>query len=368
MPSYYRLALLFRLAFSDVPLDCFRFWCSLAFLAATAGRFLLRTRCSFQLDLLEPLSLTLLWGGRKDDFFGTPVLLERVPSYDAEAVSILFRFSPLPEDRYASLFLKAVFAHEIKSAIKGRVDLLQWPFFDLNLEVDNTVDNYMDCILFTLVSSIEEHLPSGQWRIIGHPPASSSPATSPASNTVGTSCFLAASLGQLGTVTQQIRETQGELADFRRQAGERLDNIQRRWRRWPEAAEAEDDSGGFQRRWRQWSVAVAGDDASDNGRRRRLAAPNGCGRWRWRRWPTTAVAGDGGWRWRATTIVMVANNDGGGDGRRRLPASGGYRRASRQGSSDMRLIRILQVQVKDVKYIFGPLDGTKDKIREYLVV
>ncbi|KAL0905685.1 hypothetical protein M5K25_024124 [Dendrobium thyrsiflorum] len=34
-------------------------------------------------------------------------------------------------------------------------------------------------------------------------------------------------LGQLGTVTQQIRETQGDLADFRRQAGERLDNIER---------------------------------------------------------------------------------------------------------------------------------------------
>ncbi|KAL0907240.1 hypothetical protein M5K25_025797 [Dendrobium thyrsiflorum] len=34
-------------------------------------------------------------------------------------------------------------------------------------------------------------------------------------------------LGQLGTVTQQIRETQGELVDFRRQAGERLDNTER---------------------------------------------------------------------------------------------------------------------------------------------
>ncbi|KAL0919911.1 hypothetical protein M5K25_012037 [Dendrobium thyrsiflorum] len=34
-------------------------------------------------------------------------------------------------------------------------------------------------------------------------------------------------LGQLGTVTQQIRDTQGELADFRRQAGKQLDNIER---------------------------------------------------------------------------------------------------------------------------------------------
>ncbi|KAL0910272.1 hypothetical protein M5K25_021236 [Dendrobium thyrsiflorum] len=81
--------------------------------------------------------------------------------------------------------------------IQGRVDLLQSPFFDLNLEVDDTVDNYVHRILFTLVPSIEELLPSGQWQIIGYPPASSSPATSPASNTLGISCFLVASLGLL---------------------------------------------------------------------------------------------------------------------------------------------------------------------------
>ncbi|KAL0928109.1 hypothetical protein M5K25_002350 [Dendrobium thyrsiflorum] len=34
-------------------------------------------------------------------------------------------------------------------------------------------------------------------------------------------------LGQIGTVTQRIRETQIELTDFRRQTGERLDNIER---------------------------------------------------------------------------------------------------------------------------------------------
>ncbi|KAL0907113.1 hypothetical protein M5K25_025656 [Dendrobium thyrsiflorum] len=34
-------------------------------------------------------------------------------------------------------------------------------------------------------------------------------------------------LGQLGSVAQQIRDTQGELTDFRRQTGERLDNIER---------------------------------------------------------------------------------------------------------------------------------------------
>ncbi|KAL0927221.1 hypothetical protein M5K25_001383 [Dendrobium thyrsiflorum] len=77
---------------------------------------------------------------------------------------------------------------------QGRVDLLRSPFFDVNLAVDDTVDNYVDRILFTLVPSVEEHLPSGNWRIIGRPPTSSLPATSPTNNTVGISCLLVASL------------------------------------------------------------------------------------------------------------------------------------------------------------------------------
>ncbi|KAL0911334.1 hypothetical protein M5K25_019468 [Dendrobium thyrsiflorum] len=102
------------------------------------------------------------------------------------------------------------------------------------------MDNYVDRVLFTLVPSIEEHLPTGHWRIIGRPSNSPSPATSPTTNTLGITCLLCLPmdpeqiqrtvdliLGQLGTVTQQIRETQGELADFKRQAGERLDNIDR---------------------------------------------------------------------------------------------------------------------------------------------
>ncbi|KAL0913628.1 hypothetical protein M5K25_017106 [Dendrobium thyrsiflorum] len=81
--------------------------------------------------------------------------------------------------------------------VQGRTDLLQSPFFDLNLEVDDIVDNYVDRILFTLVPSIDKHLPFGHWRLIGRPPTSSPPATSPASNTIGISCLLVVSLGLL---------------------------------------------------------------------------------------------------------------------------------------------------------------------------
>ncbi|KAL0905721.1 hypothetical protein M5K25_024159 [Dendrobium thyrsiflorum] len=76
---------------------------------------------------------------------------------------------------------------------QGQVDLLRSPFFDLNLEVDD----YVDRILFTLVPSIEEHQPSGQWRIIGHPPTSSSPTTFPLGKPVGVLILSVASLSLL---------------------------------------------------------------------------------------------------------------------------------------------------------------------------
>ncbi|KAL0908036.1 hypothetical protein M5K25_022501 [Dendrobium thyrsiflorum] len=77
---------------------------------------------------------------------------------------------------------------------QGLVDILQSPFFDLNLEVDNTIDNYVDRILFTLAPFIEEHLPSGHWRIIGHPPVSSSPVNFRWINTLSITSLLVASL------------------------------------------------------------------------------------------------------------------------------------------------------------------------------
>ncbi|KAI0519412.1 hypothetical protein KFK09_006859 [Dendrobium nobile] len=76
-------------------------------------------------------------------------------------------------------------------------DILQSPFFDLNLKVDDTVDVYIDRILFTLAPSIEEHLPSGPWRIIGHPPASSPPANFLWIKTVGVLFLSMTSLGFL---------------------------------------------------------------------------------------------------------------------------------------------------------------------------
>ncbi|KAL0906258.1 hypothetical protein M5K25_024736 [Dendrobium thyrsiflorum] len=77
---------------------------------------------------------------------------------------------------------------------QGRVHIHQSSFFNLNLDIDDTVDNYVDRILFTLTSAIEEHEVSGQWRIIGHPLTPFPPANFPLSNTTGVSCFLMALL------------------------------------------------------------------------------------------------------------------------------------------------------------------------------
>ncbi|XP_028549561.1 NPC intracellular cholesterol transporter 1-like [Dendrobium catenatum] len=52
---------------------------------------------------------------------------------------------------------------------QGRVDVLISPFFDLNLEIDHIVDDYVDQILCTLETDIDEHQIPGQWRLwVGH--------------------------------------------------------------------------------------------------------------------------------------------------------------------------------------------------------
>ncbi|KAL0916447.1 hypothetical protein M5K25_013963 [Dendrobium thyrsiflorum] len=77
---------------------------------------------------------------------------------------------------------------------QGLVDILQSPFFDLNLEVDDSVEDYVNRILFTLAPSIEEHLPTGHWRIIGHPPTSPPLANLPWIKTLGILLLVVASL------------------------------------------------------------------------------------------------------------------------------------------------------------------------------
>ncbi|KAL0926504.1 hypothetical protein M5K25_002742 [Dendrobium thyrsiflorum] len=76
---------------------------------------------------------------------------------------------------------------------QGLLDILRSLFFDPNPEVDDTVDNYIDRIIFTLAPSIEENLPSGQWKITSRSHAPSPPANFPWIPTLGVLSLLVAS-------------------------------------------------------------------------------------------------------------------------------------------------------------------------------
>ncbi|KAL0916310.1 hypothetical protein M5K25_013811 [Dendrobium thyrsiflorum] len=59
---------------------------------------------------------------------------------------------------------------------QGRVDVLRSPFFDINLEIDNTVEEYLEKIFFSLTTAINEYYNHVQWQILHRPPNTSSPA------------------------------------------------------------------------------------------------------------------------------------------------------------------------------------------------
>ncbi|PKU76624.1 hypothetical protein MA16_Dca001229 [Dendrobium catenatum] len=52
---------------------------------------------------------------------------------------------------------------------QGFVHILHSIFFDVNPNIDNTVEEYVDHILDTLVEAIEEQLGTVQWRIATQP-------------------------------------------------------------------------------------------------------------------------------------------------------------------------------------------------------
>ncbi|KAL0923380.1 hypothetical protein M5K25_007434 [Dendrobium thyrsiflorum] len=78
---------------------------------------------------------------------------------------------------------------------EGRTDVLNSPFFDVFFRSDETVDDYLDQILYQLSLSLEEHIRPGRWILTGQPPPPPPPTTSPAARIFGITCLLVASLG-----------------------------------------------------------------------------------------------------------------------------------------------------------------------------
>ncbi|PKU68483.1 hypothetical protein MA16_Dca016841 [Dendrobium catenatum] len=52
---------------------------------------------------------------------------------------------------------------------QGFIDILRSTFFNVNLEIDISVDEYLDRIIFTLSKAIEEQLANVQWQITSVP-------------------------------------------------------------------------------------------------------------------------------------------------------------------------------------------------------
>ncbi|KAL0906572.1 hypothetical protein M5K25_025074 [Dendrobium thyrsiflorum] len=48
---------------------------------------------------------------------------------------------------------------------QGHVNILNSPFFDVNPEVDQTIEEYVERITFTLATAVEDQLSSVQWLI-----------------------------------------------------------------------------------------------------------------------------------------------------------------------------------------------------------
>ncbi|PKU83514.1 hypothetical protein MA16_Dca020667 [Dendrobium catenatum] len=77
---------------------------------------------------------------------------------------------------------------------QGRTDILGSPFFDVFFGNDETVEGYIDRIIYQLTLSIEEHLPPGRWIIVGHPPPPPPPATVPSTKVLGAIFLVVTSL------------------------------------------------------------------------------------------------------------------------------------------------------------------------------
>ncbi|KAL0905189.1 hypothetical protein M5K25_027376 [Dendrobium thyrsiflorum] len=56
---------------------------------------------------------------------------------------------------------------------QGLADVLQSPFFYVDPEIDETVEEYLDRILFALTTAIEQRHLAVQWKVTQHPPTSS---------------------------------------------------------------------------------------------------------------------------------------------------------------------------------------------------
>ncbi|PKU83398.1 hypothetical protein MA16_Dca016507 [Dendrobium catenatum] len=64
----------------------------------------------------------------------------------------------------------------------GEIDILRSPFYEPDWEYDESVEDYVNRILYCLSKTIDLQKPKTPWLIIGHLPPPPPPATSPSTN------------------------------------------------------------------------------------------------------------------------------------------------------------------------------------------
>ncbi|PKU63857.1 hypothetical protein MA16_Dca010775 [Dendrobium catenatum] len=77
------------------------------------------------------------------------------------------------------------------------IDIFLSPFYEPDWEYDVTVERYVNHIVYCLAGTIKLQRPRTPWTLIGHPPASPTPASSPATSPLGITCVIVASLSVL---------------------------------------------------------------------------------------------------------------------------------------------------------------------------
>ncbi|KAL0914092.1 hypothetical protein M5K25_017596 [Dendrobium thyrsiflorum] len=87
--------------------------------------------------------------------------------------------------------------HEFAYDSQGQIDILRLPFFDPHWEFVDSVEDYVDCILYHLAEIIDLQRPSGQLAIIRRSSPPPSPTTLPWIKTIDVVTFFVASFGVL---------------------------------------------------------------------------------------------------------------------------------------------------------------------------